>query len=196
MLGVLAREIERHDMSYRDKVVRLITARTGEALMNGSIDDATIITQEAFNYAGSTVRILSNRLSPDCYARESVRNAAKFFLADPDHKLRILIESPLWDVNNNFEWHNHPLLQDIKEFAKGDDEARRLAVRLVPKAQAQRYKCNFLLLDDYGFRYEADRNSTAAVAAFFSEKEKEQKMVSLDSMFRELWSKSSDLNLN
>src|ERR1700733_5890670 len=124
--------------AYRDTVIRLIKERTGEALMNGSIDDAAIITQECLSNATNTVRILSNKLNPDCYARESVRNAATCFLADPDHRLHILIEASLWDERNNFEWGKHPFLRDLKVFANGNnDEDRRLSVRLVPKAQAE-----------------------------------------------------------
>lgn len=181
---------------YRDKVVRLINERKGEPLMNGSIDDAAIITQEALSHAKDTVRILSHQLNPDCYAREAVRNAAKYFLADPDHKLRILIEASLWDVNSNFEWSKHPLIKDLLEFATGEDpNTRRLAIRLVPKAWVERYKFNFLLLDDYGFRYEADRKSSAAVAKFYPENTK-QRLKSLQSNFDILWEASADLVLH
>jgi hypothetical protein len=173
---------------YKDTVVRLIRERTGEPLLNGTIDDAAVITQEAFNHATKDVRILSNRLNADCYARESVRNAARTFLATPDHKLRILIESSLWDESNKFEWEKHPFIADLKEHLHGHDgTSGRLEVRLVPKSWAQRYKFNFLILDDYGYRYEADRDSSAAVAKFFPEAEKQKGLQALQTNFDMLW---------
>jgi hypothetical protein len=176
---------------YRDRVARLIRERTGEALLNGTLDHAAAITQEAFASAEQQVRILSNRLSPDCYAREGVRNAAKFFLADTNHKLRILVESSLWDSGSNFNWSQHPLISDLLPFAASG----RLEMKAVPREWVDRYKFNFLLLDDYGFRYEADRARAAAVATFFPE-DKKTPVESLAGNFEQLWEVSTEIKLN
>lgn len=176
---------------YRDRVARLIRERTGEPLLNGSLDHAAAITQEAFASAEDQIRILSNRLSPDCYAREGVRNAAKFFLADGNHRLRILVESALWDTGSNFNWSQHPLIADLLPFV----ESKRLQMKAVPREWADRYKFNFLLLDDYGFRFEADRNMAAAVATFFPE-DKKKPVESMARNFETLWEASTEIKLN
>jgi hypothetical protein len=51
---------------YRDEVREAILLRNGKPLINGSIEHARIITQEAFISAQNCVRILSYRLDPDC----------------------------------------------------------------------------------------------------------------------------------
>ena len=112
--------------NYHEEVREAILKRTGKPILNSNVDHASIITQEAFNNARSQIRILSSKLDPSCYAQPGVIGAAKTFLADPDRKAQILVESAMWDQNNNFEWNKHPLIEALKEFKE------RLELRLVP----------------------------------------------------------------
>src|SRR4051794_303128 len=98
---------------YRDEVREAIRNRDGSAVFNGSVEHASIIAQEAFTHAKDSVRILTFKLDPDCYAQEPVLNAAQFFLADPSHKLQILIETELWDQKKQYKWAEHPLLKGL-----------------------------------------------------------------------------------
>lgn len=179
---------------YRERVREAISLRNGVPILNGSINHAGIIVAEAFLAAHHKVCLLSHRLDQGCYD-ESVRNAAAYFLADPDHKARILIESSIDDENNNYQWNKHPFIKAFEDYLKEGD---RLEIRIVPENWVRRYSFNFLILDDYGFRFEADRAKAAAVAAFYpppKEGEVIEDVEHLQSIFDQLWDKSVKLTL-
>lgn len=176
---------------YRDLVRAAMARRSGETILNSSINHAAVITLEAFSCASKSINILTHKLDASCYA-DAVRAAAGAFLADPDHHCKILIEAPLWDADGNFEWEKHPFIVSLSQFTKSDgDKPARLEIRLVPKEWAQRYKFNFLLLDDYGLRYEPDRAQPAAVATFYPEGSKKEPVKNLQTIFDDLWGVSS-----
>jgi hypothetical protein len=170
---------------YHEQVRDAILNRNGRPILNGTIDHASIIVQECFNNAKQRIRILSSRLDPSCYAKPGVTDAAKTFLADKDHCAQILVEPALWDMNSNFEWNKHPLvaaLVDCKE---------RYEIKLVPAEWTKRYQFNFLLLDDYGYRFESDRSRPAAVAAFLPEGAPKPQIDNLNKRFEQLWEVST-----
>jgi hypothetical protein len=177
--------------SYRELIRKAIQNRTGETILNSSIDHAAVIIEEAFNSAKKKIRILSSRLDPSCYAKDSLCGAAKYFFLDQGHEAEILIES-----EENIAWSDHPFFQGL---LKDGDYAKRLKGRLrvkrVPKKWSTSYKYNFLLLDDYGFRFEPDRSGPAAVAAFFPDGKKDT-VDHLSGIFDRLWKESDDLQIN
>jgi hypothetical protein len=177
-----------HDMTtmqeYHEEVREAILRRNGKPILNGTIDHAAVIVQESFNNAKNRVRILSSRLDPSCYAKNSVADAAKTFLADPDHKAEILVEPSLWDADDNFEWGKHPLVAALSDYKD------RFEIRIVPSDWVKRYNFNFLLLDDYGYRYEGDRSRPAAVAAFLPSGAEKPQVNNLNKIFDELWQHS------
>jgi len=177
---------------YRDLVRTAMLRRTGETILNSSISHAAVITQEAFSCAEKRVRILSHKLDSGCY--DGVRAAARAFLADPDHSAQILVEAPLWDPEGNFEWEKHPFISALSDFTKPiGDKPARLEVKLVPKEYADRYKFNFLLLDDYGLRYEADRAQSAAIATFYPKGSDSGPVKNLEMIFNDLWGVSTPI---
>ncbi|MGA3305348.1 MAG: hypothetical protein ABSC26_04990 [Stellaceae bacterium] len=179
---------------YRDEVREAILLRDGEALINGSIEHAGIITQEALINAQDSVRILSYRLDPDCYADEAVLNAADYFLANPSHHLKILIEAGLWN-DGNYDWTRHPLIHKLHQSLTQQNP--NFEIRLVPKALAEKYAYNFLVLDDYGYRYEEDRKRPTAVARFLPiDDPKKEPVVNLTNIFDSIWEGSEPLDLN
>jgi hypothetical protein len=177
-------------LDYHDRVRTAIRERTGKPILNGNLDHAAIIVQEAFSNAQASIRLLSSRLDPACYAQRGVVEAAKVFLADKDHKAEILLESEMWDPKNNFQWGKHPMLAELRDFWD------RIEIRLVPKDWTERYGFNFMLLDDYGFRYEADRRQPAAVAAFLPSDGPKKQVENLKAIFSELWNVSKEFKLN
>lgn len=182
---------------YRERVRALIEARDGTPILNGSHEHAAVLTQEAFSHASTEIRILCTRLDPDCYGREDVRNAARFFLADRDHKARVLIEEALWNPEENFEWYQHPFVRDLAAFASSHDGSEpRLQMKRVPKKWIDQYTYNFLLLDDYGFRFEEDRTKSAAVARFLPPGKPAEAITRLGSIFDQLWAVSPKLALS
>lgn len=177
--------------NYRDLVRAAIVRRSGETILNSSVNHAAVITQEAFSCASKSVNILTHRLDASCYA-DGVRTAARAFLADPDHHCKILIEAPIWDPEGNFEWAKHPLILSLSEFTQKDgDKPPRLQVKLVPRDWVERYKFNFLIMDDYGLRFEPDRAQPAAVATFYPEGSKKEPVKNLQTIFDDLWGVSS-----
>lgn len=179
---------------YREQVREAILRRNGAPLLNSTVDHAAVIVQESFCNAQHSIKLLSYRLDPDCYARASVINDAKFFLADPNHKAEILVESSLWDSDNNYRWNNHPFIEPLKEFIFPNED-RGVKIRSVPKEWAESYQFNFLLLDDYGYRYETDRKRPAAVAAFLAPDTSKAPITNLDDIFGRLWEQSRELEI-
>lgn len=178
--------------NYQEVVRSAILNRTGSPLLNGSVDHAAMITQEAFNNAKTSVRILSHKLHPDCYGKAGVLNAVKYFLADESHKVDILVESSLWDPANTFPWESHPLLGEIA--ASNRDMSGQVRVSRVPLKWAERYSFNFLIMDDYGFRFEEDRERPTAVAAFSPPNVKSPQVANLSGIFDRLWSDSEAID--
>jgi len=172
---------------YRQQVRDAINRRDGAPILNDSVNHATVITQEVLSGAKEHVRILSYKLDASCYADPGVLGAAKVFLADPEHQIDVLIEAPLWDTHGHFEWAKHPFIETIKEARANTDR-----VRLVNKDMVHRYKFNFLLLDDFGYRFEADRSKAAAVAAFLPEG-KTQQAERLINIFEQLFRESAPI---
>jgi hypothetical protein len=154
---------------YRELVSRVIRERTGVPIVNGSADHASVIVQECFNNANDHIRLLSNRLDPDCYASEGVRNSVKMFLAHPAHRLEILVEGAMWDPEGRFAWEKHPFVETLVPFAQndhGNNQPPQVQLKIVPEALSRLYDFNFLVMDDYGYRFEANRKVPTAVAAF------------------------------
>jgi hypothetical protein len=172
--------------TYREQVRLAIARRDGKPLLNGSSDHAAIIIQEAFRSAKQTVRVLTSKLSPECYAVPEVCTSAKNFFLDNDHRAQILIEAP----KEKIDWKNHPFITELYQFMVEPD--RRLEIRLVPKSVSETYPYNFLLLDNYGYRYESDRNGRAAVAAFLPE-DNTAAANHLGTIFSKIWESSSPL---
>lgn len=173
--------------NYRDLVRAAMVRRTGETILNSSINHAAVITQEAFSCAAKSISILTHKLDASCYA-DGVRAAASAFLADPDHHCKILIEAPLWDPEGNFEWDKHPFIAHLSEHTKAKlDRSPRLEVRIVPRDTTERYGFNFLIMDDYGLRFEPDRAQPAAVATFYPEGSASGPVKNLQMIFDDLW---------
>jgi len=178
--------------NYQEVVRAAILNRTGSPLLNGSVDHAAMITQEAFNNAKQSIRILSHKLDPDCYGKPGLLNAAKYFLADESHTVDILIESSLWDPANEFPWETHPFLEAISHSKR--NLSKQVKIRRVPLKWAELYAFNFMLMDDYGYRYEEDRARPTAVAGFSPPNVKSQQVANLGDIFSRLWEDAEAIN--
>lgn len=176
-------------VSYHEQVREAIARRSGEPLLNSTLDHASLIVQEALSAGDDHVHILSSRLDTSCYAKPGLIAAAKAFLAGKNHHLRILVEA------QDFEWVEHPLINELRD-QKGDAEHGGLWLRVVPTAWSSGYNFNFMLLDDFGFRFEADRQSPAAVASFYPKGAKQKQIENLSQIFSTLWEVSRPVELN
>lgn len=138
--------------AYKERVWQLAEKRDGEAIYNGSPEHAAVIVERLFATAEHHVRLLTGDLEAKVYAETEVIQSATRFLAHGDHKLDVLVEDdsfsrfhPFWvavGACENAQFYHAP--QELSE--------------LIPY--------HFMTADDKSFRFERDKNTHTAVAAF------------------------------
>lgn len=137
---------------YREHVRILASRREGVPIYNGSAEHATIIVEELFSSASQHVRILSGELNARIYGNPHVVQRAKEFLGHSDHHLDILVERCTFSAS-------HPLIEEI-----GD--APNLTIsHIIPEVSAL-IRYHFMTADEDCFRFEEEKESNIAVAAF------------------------------
>jgi hypothetical protein len=137
---------------YRIQVASVLRGVVRDTVLNGTIEHASIVTEEAFKAASNHVRILSERLDPFCYANAGVLQAAKAFLASPDTKLDVLVEDGRLNLDQS------PFVEAVRRVG-----GERVTVKVVPAATVQSYGFNFLTVDHKSYRFEDDRAHPIAV---------------------------------
>lgn len=138
--------------AYREHVKALAAQRTGEAVYNGSAEHAAVIVEQMFCSATSRVRILTGDLNARVYGTQRVVQRAKEFLGHSDHRLEILLEHRTFSPS-------HPLIEEISAEAN-------VTFHHIPADLSDRVNYHLMTADDDCFRFEAEKNSHAAVAAF------------------------------
>ena len=141
-------------MDYREKVREAVAARDGRPVYNRSLEHAAIIIEEMFALAKSEVKLFTGRLNPDVYGVPSVIGKAEDFLADPNHKMRILVEEQI----DKESLQSNP-------FIIGTSRLDNLEVRcLKPGKHDPRF--HMMLVDGHSYRFEPDKTQFEAVATF------------------------------
>lgn len=139
---------------YRRQVAEAAKKQDGTPIYNGSIQHAQVIVENLFSHARSHVDLLSNQLTPRIYGVDKVVSEAELFLASPDHKLRVLTE----DVGVA-DLAEHPLYKAI-------GENPNVEFRKIPPHLGAAFDFNFMVVDSKCFRYEGNKSTCAAVAAW------------------------------
>lgn len=147
---------------------------------NRDITHAAVITRAGFQYASSKVRLLSHKLDSALYSTSLLKDHVSPFLDKEGASLHILVETDALD--------NHPIWDFIQDGGYDDEQ---LTIKRVPSDLVERYKFNYLVVDDFGFRFEEDREEYAAVASFH-EGDSKAMIESLISFFDDLEERSSD----
>ena len=142
------------DVIYRLNLERLVRERTGETVLNGSADHASLINECMFAHAHKKIDILSRRLSPEIFGTPSIVEAMNAFARKPGCQLRILVEEL---AHENVE--KHPILTKLDHATSGE-------VRKIPQAVAEQVDVNFTTMDEDSYRFEQDKRKAVAVAAF------------------------------
>jgi hypothetical protein len=137
---------------YRDHVKRLSVERKGESIYNGSADHATIIVENILAVSRQHVRILTGDLNAKVYGTNSVVHRAREFLAHSGRKLEVLVENVTFN-------RSHPLIEEI-----GNEP--NATFYHIPEHLGARIGFHFMTADNDCFRFEAEKNSHAATAAF------------------------------
>lgn len=161
--------------SYKKHVRDLAELRDGTPVFNGSTEHAAVIAENMFAKANNSVRILNGKMNARVYASEGVREQISLFLADDDHKLKILIE----DFSEG-NLTDHPFFDDFLDY-------QNVIVRGLAPEIARDIKFHFLVMDEDSYRFERDKEKHEAVAAFGESKGAKN----LIGVFDQLWDASS-----
>ena len=110
-------------------------------------------------FAEKTIYLLSSKLDSRLYGDPRLHKALKKFLGKEGTKFCVLVEQDL-PVD-------HPIVPYIQDFPG------RVSIKRVPQEFVKYYKFNFMVVDNFGYRFEYDREEHIAVASFHEEEEKE-----------------------
>lgn len=137
---------------YREHVKKLAAQRVGEPVYNGSADHATVIVENMFAAARNHIRVLTGDLDAKVYGTLRVVERARQFVAHDGHRLEILVESASFNST-------HPLIEAVANESN-------VSIREIPADLSARIGFHFMTADDDCFRFEREKNTHAAVAAF------------------------------
>lgn len=161
---------------YRTHVKRLASERTGETIYNGSADHASVIVENLFGAAQKCVRIFTGDLNARVYGAAPVVQRARQFLGHSDHKIQVIVENVTVSPS-------HPLIEELA------DEAGFEMYKL-DDALAKAIHFHFSTADSDCFRFEREKNSHAAVAAFGDKETAEH----LNELFGDLLRASTEID--
>lgn len=138
--------------SYRENIKRIARERTGETVYNGSADHAAVIMENLFASAQQCVRIFTGDLNAKVYGAAPVVQRARQFLGHSDHKLQVVVEDLTVSAS-------HPLIEEL-----ADEPGFELYI--LNEAVSENVAYHFSTADDDCFRFEREKNTHAAIAAF------------------------------
>ena len=142
---------------------------------------ARLVVSAGFHHAEEKVSILSHELDPDVYASPGLVDSVSDFLKKAESaKLSILIER---EVSAD-----HPIFQIGKQYDK------QVTVKKIPSYLQEKYECNFMLIDSFGYRYEPDRNDCKAMVAFHDADHRDM-IATLEHLFAALDSRGESVTL-
>ncbi len=138
---------------YVGKLYQALAKRRPYVTYNRDESHAGVVVAAGFRYAKEDIEILSHRLDSDVYGRV-VREASETFLEKPGTKLSVLVET---DIDKD-----HPMRELSRAYPA-------VEIRRVPKSLQKLYKCNFMTMDKFGYRFEPDRDSCNATVVVYDE---------------------------
>lgn len=166
------------DPAYMKQLEYALKERKAYSVYNKDLGHAAAIVKMAFLFARAHVRLLSHKLDLDLYGDPDLLDTVETFLQQ-NAKLDILIEQELSS--------DHPIL-GLR--SKSPD---RFTIAVVPPDWVSTYKFNFMVVDDFGYRFEHDRSSPMAIASFHDPRRGEM-ITSLKHVFDHLSSNSHPLS--
>ena len=141
--------------AYSERINKELSSENPVRAYNKDISHAAVITSAAFRYASTEVRLLSNKLDRALYNENLLENSVAPFLAKQGTSLHILVETDLPST--------HPIWEFVK---KGNYSHEQLTIKKVAPKLMSKYQFNYLVADEFGYRFEGDRKEYAAVASF------------------------------
>ena len=144
---------------YSRKLQEALQNKKPFSTYNRDLLHAAEIVISGFSYAEKEIYLLSNRLTPELYGDPRLHTALCSFLSKDNTELHILIEQTLM--------LNHPIIGVIRPFES------KIKLGQISRKSVEIYDFNFMLLDDFGYRFEYDRNGYSAIASFYEDDQKE-----------------------
>jgi len=164
---------------YNAHIDRLARQMDGSTVLNGSAEHAAVINERMFNYAQSTMDIVTRQLDPRVYGTEDLVSSAKLFLGMPERRLRIAVENaPVWE--------DHPLVSELVDY-------ENFEIRTVGKPYHETVNVNFTLMDGSSYRFERDKTKAVAIACFG---DKGEFPGQLSGLFDQIWNIAEPMSLN
>lgn len=161
---------------YREKVERLAATRSTELIYNSSPEHACTILRSLLETADDTVCLVTERLNPHVFGDDAVVSAARTFLSDGEHKLKVLIETdPALCLSAG-----HPFVEELRQHGG-------VELRQIPDRYLRNMDYHFTVADRRAYRFEPDKTKFEASACFNDEANAEK----LASIFDVLWDASS-----
>ena len=145
--------------TYAERLETALKKQEPFATYNKDILHAAAIVGAGIRHARDEIRILSNKLSPALYGNDDLLASVRNFLEGPSAKLRILVEKDIAE--------DHPIRPLMGDFPEN------LKISRVPEEMVEKYEFNFMVVDDFGYRFEGDREKYAATASFHEEEHRE-----------------------
>ena len=139
-------------IEYAVRVNTAMEKREPFSTYNRDILHASEIVACILKYAEEEVNLLSNKLDKRLYGEDYIAELVEDFVGERNGKLNILLET---DVETD-----HPVITACKKFPKNT------TVKKVPDQWQKHYDYNFMLIDDIGYRFEANRKSQNAIVSF------------------------------
>ena len=166
--------------AYCERLEEALREKKSIGFYNKDIFHASAIVYLAFRYAERHILILSNRLDLTLYGVEGILKSIRTFLEKPKVKLEVLVEQEIAP--------EHPLASINREFPE------KIEIGVLPKEVVEKYKYNFMVVDDIGYRFERDREDYAATASFHEKDDESQEFIRrLMEIFRILKKRSSSV---
>jgi hypothetical protein len=142
--------------TYIRKLHNALDKRRPYTTYNRDISHARVVVIAGIEHAEEEIKILSHNLDLDVYGGIAVVETMHQFLGGKDSttRLDVLVEDDVAEV--------HPMLDLI-------NRKKNATIKKVPEDWTEKYQCNFMIVDDIGYRYESNRNSLNATVVFHDE---------------------------
>ena len=138
---------------------------------------ARVVVIAGVEHAEKEIWLLSHSLDLDVYGGLAAVEAMGSFLGKPSARLNVLVEDNILEA--------HPMLDLIHRKTNA-------TIKKVPDSITKKYQCNFMVVDDIGYRYEPNRDSFNATVVFH-DKEKLSMIGTLRKLFDILNEKAVDV---
>ena len=162
-------------IDYAKRVDNALREKTPFSTYNRDIMHATEIVAGGFKYAQNEVCLLSHKLDKRLYGTQRIEKLVEDFLSKKNGRLNIIVET---DVDSD-----HPIIRLCRKYPENT------TIKRIPDDWQEIYSYNFMTIDDFGYRFEADRKKLSAIVSFNEDEEKET-LESIKSCFEFLGNES------